>query len=73
MGRLISNGPVEEKSGNQLELSARAGGWGGIGLTRYGGDHLRQLLDKNIFHKEAWQPLPEGDGQKTESAYTVQW
>ena len=53
---------VEEKSGNQLELSA---GWGGgIGLTGTVGVTFANFSVRNIFHKEAWQPLPEGDGQK---------
>jgi outer membrane protein insertion porin family len=53
---------VEEKSGNQLELSA---GWGGgIGLTGTVGSPSPTFPSRNILHKDAWQPLPEGDGQK---------
>jgi outer membrane protein insertion porin family len=61
-GTVDINWTVEEKSGNQLELSA---GWGGgIGLTGTVGITFANFSIKNIFHKEAWQPLPEGDGQK---------
>jgi outer membrane protein insertion porin family len=61
-GTVDINWTVEEKSGNQLELSA---GWGGgIGLTGTVGVTFANFSIKNIFHKDAWQPLPEGDGQK---------
>jgi len=61
-GTVDINWGVEEKSGNQLELSA---GWGGgIGLTGTVGITFANFSIKNIFHKDAWQPLPEGDGQK---------
>ena len=61
-GTVDINWTVEEKSGNQLELSA---GWGGgIGLTGTVGITFANFSISNIFHKEAWQPLPEGDGQK---------
>ena len=61
-GTVDINWTVEEKSGNQLELSA---GWGGgIGLTGTVGITFANFSIKNIFHKSAWQPLPEGDGQK---------
>ncbi len=53
---------VEEKSSDQLELSA---GWGGgIGLTGTLGVSFNNFSINNIFKKEAWQPLPTGDGQK---------
>ncbi|MBX2931687.1 MAG: BamA/TamA family outer membrane protein [Chitinophagaceae bacterium] len=53
---------VEEKSSDQLELSA---GWGGgIGLTGTVGVSFNNFSIKNIFKKEAWTPLPMGDGQK---------
>jgi len=61
-GTVDINWTVEEKSGNQLELSA---GWGGgIGLTGTVGITFANFSIGNLFHKEAWQPLPEGDGQK---------
>ena len=53
---------VEEKSADQLELSA---GWGGnIGLTGTLGISFNNFSIKRLFHKEAWDPLPMGDGQK---------
>ncbi|HYE54362.1 MAG TPA: POTRA domain-containing protein [Chitinophagaceae bacterium] len=53
---------VEEKSSDQLELSA---GWGGgIGLTGTLGVSFNNFSIKNIFRKESWSPLPTGDGQK---------
>ncbi len=53
---------VVEKSSSQLELSAGFGG--GIGLTGTLGVTFNNFSINNIFHKRAWQPLPEGDGQK---------
>jgi len=53
---------LEEKSSDQLELSA---GWGGnIGLTGTLGVTFNNFSLNNIFHKKAWDPLPSGDGQK---------
>lgn len=53
---------LEEKSSDQLELSA---GWGGgIGLTGTLGVSFNNFSIKNIFHKSSWSPLPSGDGQK---------
>ncbi|MDQ2720288.1 MAG: outer membrane protein assembly factor [Bacteroidota bacterium] len=64
----IDNGTVditwglEEKSSDQLELSAGFGG--GIGLTGTLGVTFNNFSIYNIFKKKAWQPLPSGDGQK---------
>lgn len=53
---------VEERSSDQLELSA---GWGGgIGLTGTLGVSFNNFSINNIFNKKAWDPLPTGDGQK---------
>ena len=53
---------VEEKSSDQLELSA---GWGGgIGLTGTLGVTFNNFSIKNILKKDSWDPLPSGDGQK---------
>lgn len=61
-GTVDINWNLEEKSSDQLELSA---GWGGgIGLTGTLGLTFNNFSINNIFHKEAWQPLPTGDGQK---------
>lgn len=53
---------VAEKSSDQLELSAGFGG--GIGLTGTVGVSFNNFSVKNIFNREAWDPLPVGDGQK---------
>ncbi len=53
---------LEEKSSDQLELSA---GWGGgIGLTGTVGVSFNNFSIRNIFNRKAWDPLPTGDGQK---------
>ena len=53
---------VEEKPSDQLELSA---GWGGnrrvIGTL---GVSFNNFSLRNIFKKETWSPLPQGDGQR---------
>jgi outer membrane protein insertion porin family len=61
-GTVDINYTVEEKSSDQLELSAGFGG--GIGLTGTLGVSFNNFSLRNILHKEAWQPLPSGDGQK---------
>jgi outer membrane protein insertion porin family len=61
-GTVDINYSVEEKSSDQLELSA---GWGGgIGLTGTLGVSFNNFSVKNIFRGETWDPLPSGDGQK---------
>ena len=61
-GTVDINYGVEEKSSDQLELSA---GWGGaIGLTGTLGVSFNNFSIRNIFRKTAWDPLPMGDGQK---------
>jgi outer membrane protein insertion porin family len=61
-GTVDINYKVEEKSNDQLELSA---GWGGgIGLTGTLGVTFNNFSIRNIFNKETWDPLPSGDGQK---------
>ena len=58
---------VEEKSSDQIELS---GGYGGAGLTTRGGIigtlglTFNNFSTRNFFKKEAWSPLPGGDGQR---------
>lgn len=54
--------PLEEKSSDQLELSAGFGG--GIGLTGTLGVTFNNFSIYNIFNKKSWDPLPSGDGQK---------
>ncbi len=61
-GTVDINWSVEEKSSDQLELSA---GWGGgIGLTGTLGVSFNNFSIKNIWKKSSWDPLPTGDGQK---------
>jgi outer membrane protein insertion porin family len=55
---------VEERPSDQLELSA---GWGGFGRSKVIGTlgvTFNNFSLRNIFNKEAWSPLPQGDGQK---------
>jgi outer membrane protein insertion porin family len=58
---------VEEKSSDQIELS---GGYGGVGANGNGsiigtlGLTFNNFSTKNFFKKDAWQPLPSGDGQR---------
>ncbi len=54
---------VEEKPSDQLELSA---GWGGRGRGIIGtlGVTFNNFSLRNIFNKSAWNPLPQGDGQR---------
>ncbi|MGN6402722.1 MAG: BamA/OMP85 family outer membrane protein [Flavisolibacter sp.] len=66
-GTVDINWELEEKSSDQLELSA---GWGGgVGLTGTLGVTFNNFSIKNIFKKEAWDPLPQGDGQKLSLRY----
>ncbi|TXF87881.1 BamA/TamA family outer membrane protein [Neolewinella aurantiaca] len=53
---------VEEKPSDQLELSA---GWGGqSGVIGTLGVTFNNFSLRNLFNKEAWHPLPQGDGQR---------
>ena len=66
-GTVDINWKLEEKSSDQLELSA---GWGGgIGLTGTLGVSFNNFSIRNILHREAWDPLPQGDGQKLSLRY----
>ena len=66
-GTVDINWKLEEKSSDQLELSA---GWGGgIGLTGTLGVTFNNFSIKNIFKKASWDPLPTGDGQKLSLRY----
>ena len=51
---------VEEISTNQIELS---GGWGLGRFVGILGLVLNNFSLKNIFKKDAWRPIPSGDGQ----------
>ena len=61
-GTVDINWGIEEKSADQLELSAGFGG--GIGLTGTLGVTFNNFSLKNITKKSSWDPLPSGDGQK---------
>lgn len=61
-GTVDINWEIEEKSADQLELSAGFGG--GIGLTGTLGITFNNFSIKNITKKSTWDPLPSGDGQK---------
>jgi outer membrane protein insertion porin family len=61
-GTVDINWEVEEKSSDQLELSAGFGG--GIGLTGTLGVTFNNFSIKNITKKSTWDPLPSGDGQR---------
>jgi outer membrane protein insertion porin family len=66
-GTVDINWSLEEKSSDQLELSA---GWGGnFGLTGTLGVSFNNFSIKNFFKKSAWDPLPQGDGQKLSVRY----
>ena len=51
---------VEEKASDQLEIS---GGWGAGMLIGTLGVRFSNFSTKNFFKKDAWRPLPSGDGQ----------
>ena len=52
---------VEEKSSDQLELS---GGFGQGRVLGTLGVSFNNFSARNMFKKNAWQPLPSGDGQR---------
>ena len=55
---------VVERPSDQLELSA---GWGGFGRSSIIGTlgmTFNNFSLRNIFNREAWHPLPQGDGQR---------
>lgn len=52
---------VEERSGDQFELSA---GWGGSTLFGTVGVTFNNFSLRNLFKPETWNPLPQGDGQR---------
>jgi len=53
--------PLTEKGASQIELQ---GGYGGGGFIGTLGLSFNNFSARNIFNKEAYKPLPMGDGQK---------
>lgn len=51
---------LQEKANDQIELS---GGWGAGMFVGSVGLKFANFSVRNIFNKEAWRPLPTGDGQ----------
>jgi outer membrane protein insertion porin family len=52
---------LEERANDQLELS---GGWGGYyGFMGTVGIRFSNFSMRNFFEKDAWRPVPSGDGQ----------
>ncbi len=51
---------VEERANDQLEIS---GGWGAGMLIGTIGVRFNNFSTRNFFNREAWRPLPSGDGQ----------
>jgi outer membrane protein insertion porin family len=61
-GTVDINYSLEEKSSDQLELSA---GWGGIiGLTGTLGVTFNNFSTKKLFKPKQWDGIPSGDGQR---------
>ncbi len=52
---------VEEKPSDQIELS---GGYGGGRVVGTLGVSFNNFSARNFFKKDAWRPLPSGDGQR---------
>tara|TARA_B100001063_G_C16778624_1_gene568311 strand:+ start:12383 stop:14914 length:2532 start_codon:yes stop_codon:yes gene_type:complete len=52
---------VEEQPSDQVELS---GGWGGGRVVGSMGLSFNNFSARKFFKKEAWRPLPSGDGQR---------
>lgn len=52
---------VEERPSDQIELS---GGYGFQRVILTIGLNFNNFSIRNLFNKDAWQPLPAGDGQK---------
>jgi outer membrane protein insertion porin family len=52
---------VEETSADQIELS---GGWGYGRIIGTLGLSFNNFSLRNVFKKDAWRPVPSGDGQK---------
>lgn len=60
-GTVDINYVVEETSSDQLSLSA---GYGATGFVITAGIAFNNFSTKKLFKKEAWTPIPGGDGQR---------
>lgn len=57
---------LQEKANDQVELS---GGWGAGMFVGSIGLKFANFSARNIFNKDAWRPLPTGDGQTLSLRY----
>lgn len=60
-GTLDVNYQVQEQGSSQIQLQ---GGYGGGGFIGTLGLSFNNFSMRNLFNKEAWKPIPMGDGQK---------
>ena len=60
-GTVDINYVVEETSSDQLSLSA---GYGAMGFVITAGIAFNNFSTKKLFKKDAWTPIPGGDGQR---------
>ena len=60
-GTLDVNYQVAEQGSSQIQLQ---GGYGGGGFIGTLGLSFNNFSMRNLFNKEAWKPIPMGDGQK---------
>lgn len=65
-GTVDVNYKLEEKANDQIELS---GGWGAGMFVGSVGLKFANFSARNILNKEAWRPLPSGDGQTLSIRY----
>jgi len=65
-GTVDINYQLQEKANDQIELS---GGWGAGMFVGSVGLKFANFSARNIFNKEAWRPLPTGDGQTLSLRY----
>lgn len=59
---------LEQKKNDQVELSF---GWGQTGVTGSLGLKFTNFSIRNIFNKEAYRPLPQGDGQNFSLSFST--
>ena len=59
---------LEQKRNDQVELSF---GWGSTGITGSLGFKFTNFSIQNVFNKDSYHPLPQGDGQTLAINYTT--